>query len=266
MSRDGEIRRLEVERDRSIELAEIQSAIAIARATTERSVAIAASEGARAKAIEAEEHAITAREREIAERRKTTELIAAARDSEREALRLTRRAEAEKKAAVSLADAARITASGEAEAEKIKAEAAAARYEVDAKGAMQVNEAENTLSEAARLSRFRGKLLDRIEGIVRESVRPMEKIEAIKILHIDGGNGAAAGHRNVTDEVINSALRYRVQAPMIDSLMKEIGIEGGGLGRLTEVLRDAKDIANLSQKQDKPGTDPPSIDDRDENR
>ena len=53
---------------------------------------------------------------------------------------------------------------------------------------------------------------------------------------------------------------------MIDSLMKEIGIEGGGLGRLTEVLRDAKDIANLSQKQDKPGTDPPSIDDRDENR
>jgi hypothetical protein len=61
-------------------------------------------------------------------------------------------------------------------------------------------------------------------------------------------------------------LRYRVQAPMIDSLMKEIGIEGGGLGRLTEVLRDAKDIANLSQKQDKPGTDPRSIDDRDENR
>ena len=54
---------------------------------------------------------------------------------------------------------------------------------------------------------------------------------------------------------------------MIDSLMKEIGIEGGGLGRLTEVLRDAKDIANLTQKQDKQGTDPPpSIDDRDENR
>ena len=50
-----------------------------------------------------------------------------------------------------------------------------------------------------------------------------------QILHIDGANGAAAGHRNVTDEVIDSALRYRVQAPMIDSLMKEIGIEGSGL-------------------------------------
>jgi hypothetical protein len=55
------------------------------------------------------------------------------------------------------------------------------------------------------------------------------------------------GGKNVTDEVIDSALRYRVQAPMIDSLMKEIGIEGGSLGRMTDVLRDAKDIASLSK-------------------
>jgi uncharacterized membrane protein YqiK len=250
VTRDGDIRRLELQRDREVEIATIESAIAVANKTAERSVAIASAEAARARAIAAEEQAITAREREIAERRKATELIAAAREAEREALRLTRKAEAEKEAAVSLAEAARIAASGEAEAEKIKAEGAAARYEVEAKGAMQINEAENMLSGAARLSRFRGKLLEKIEGIVRESVRPMEKIEAIKILHIDGANGGGGqGNRNVTDEVIDSALRYRVQAPMIDSLMKEIGIEGGGLGRMTEVLRDAKDIASLSAKR-----------------
>jgi uncharacterized membrane protein YqiK len=247
--RDGDIRRLELQRDREVEIAVIESAIAVANKTAERSVAIAAAEGARARAIAAEEQAITTREREIAERRKTTDLIAAAREADREALRLTRKAEAEKEAATSLAEAARISASGEAEAEKIKAQGAAARYEVEAKGAMQVNEAENMLSGPARLSRFRGKLLDKIEGIVRESVRPMEKIEAIKILHIDSANGGGQGNRNVTDEVIDSALRYRVQAPMIDSLMKEIGIEGGGLGRMTEVLRDAKDIASLSAKR-----------------
>ncbi|MBV8104846.1 MAG: hypothetical protein JO223_09535 [Hyphomicrobiales bacterium] len=249
VARDGEVRRLEVLRDQAIEITEIQRAIEIAKATSERSAAVAAAEAARAKAIEAEEQSITVREREIAERRKATDLIAAVRESEREALRLTRKAEAEKKAATSLADAARIAASGEADAERIKAEAAAARYDVEARGAMQLNEAENALTEAARLSRFRGKLLDRIEGIVRESVRPMEKIEAIKILHIDGATGGNGGARNVTDEVIDSALRYRVQAPMIDSLMKEIGIEGGGLGRLTEVLRDAKDIESLTQKR-----------------
>jgi uncharacterized membrane protein YqiK len=247
--RDGDIRRLELQRDREVDIAVIESAIAVANKTAERSVAIAAAEGARARAIAAEEQAITTREREIAERRKTTDLIAAAREADREALRLTRKAEAEKEAATSLAEAARISASGEAEAEKIKAQGAAARYEVEAKGAMQVNEAENMLSGPARLSRFRGKLLDKIEGIVRESVRPMEKIEAIKILHIDGANGGVQGNRNVTDEVIDSALRYRVQAPMIDSLMKEIGIEGGGLGRMTEVLRDAKDLASLSTKR-----------------
>ena len=58
---------------------------------------------------------------------------------------------------------------------------------------------------------------------------------------------AASRNRNVTDEVIDSALRYRVQAPMIDSLMKEIGIEGGSLGRMTDVLRDAKDISSLTR-------------------
>jgi uncharacterized membrane protein YqiK len=247
--RDGDVRRLELQRDREVEITEIENAIAIANKTAERSVAVAAAEAARARAISAEEQTITAREREIAERRKTTEVIAAAREAERDAVRLTRKAEAEKEAAVSLADAARIAASGEAEAEKIRAEGASARYEAEARGAMQLNEAENMLTGPARLSRFRGKLLERIEGIVRESVRPMEKIEAIKILHIDGANGAAAGNRNVTDEVIDSALRYRVQAPMIDSLMKEIGIEGGGLGRMTEVLRDAKDIASLTAKR-----------------
>jgi uncharacterized membrane protein YqiK len=102
-------------------------------------------------------------------------------------------------------------------------------------------------SRPARAGRLREKLLERIEGIVRESVRPLEKIEGIKILHVDGANGGSAG-RNVTDEVIDSALRYRVQAPMIDTLMKEIGIEGGSLGRMTDVLRDAKDISALTRE------------------
>src|SRR5271167_76824 len=251
IARDAELRKLEVARDNAVQIAEIQSAIEIANKTTERSAAITTAEAARGKAVAAEEQAITAREREIAERRKVTDLIGAAREAEREAVRLTRKAEAEKTAATSFAEAAKISAEGEAEAEKIKATAAAARYEVDAKGAKQLNEAENTLSEAARLSRFRGKLLERIEGIVRESVRPMEKIEGIKILHIDGSGGGGGANRNVTDEVIDSALRYRVQAPMIDSLMKEIGIEGGGLGRMTEVLRDAKDIESLTSKRAK---------------
>ena len=88
----------------------------------------------------------------------------------------------------------------------------------------------------------------------------MEKIDGIKILHVDGLGGNGQSNRNVTDEVIDSALRYRVQAPMIDSLMKEIGIEGGSLGRMTDVLRDAKDISSLTRDK-KTGKAKPAKDD-----
>jgi uncharacterized membrane protein YqiK len=262
--KDRDIRQMGVERDQRIEIAEIQKAIDIAKKTQERSSAIAASEAVRAKAVQAEEQAFTAREREIAERRKLTDLIGAAREAEREALRITSAADAEMKAAKSLAEAQKIAAVASAESEKIHALAAAQRYEVDAAGHRQLNEAENLLSNEARAGRLRGKLLDHMEGIIRESVKPMEKIEGIKILHVDGLNGGQGGNRNVTDEVIDSALRYRVQAPMIDNLMKEIGIEGGSLGRMTDVLRDAKDISSLTRdKKGKGKTAKDDDDDRD---
>jgi hypothetical protein len=34
---------------------------------------------------------------------------------------------------------------------------------------------------------------------------------------------------------------------MIDSLMKEIGIEGSSLGRMSDVIRDAKDLTSIAQ-------------------
>jgi uncharacterized membrane protein YqiK len=265
IAKERDVRTLATERDKLVEMAEMVKAIELAKKATERSAALAASESVRVKVIQAEEQAITAREREIAERRKLTDIIAAQREAEREALRVTAKAEAEMRAARSFAEAQKIAAEATAEAEKIRALAAAERYEVDATGARQLNEAENMLSEAARVGRLREKLLERIEGIVRESVKPLEKIEGIKILHVEGVNGGSSG-RNVTDEVIDSALRYRVQAPMIDTLMKEIGIEGGSLGRMTDVLRDAKDISALtrdSKKVPKEKASKPADDDRD---
>jgi uncharacterized membrane protein YqiK len=240
----SELRKLTTERSTLSEVAEIQKAIVIAKKTEERSAALVAAEEARAKAISAEEQTQTAREREMAERRKLTELIHAERTAQAEL----------------------IAAQSAAQAEKIAASAAAERYEVDALGQRQINEAENLLSEDARAGRLRAKLLDHLEGIVRESVRPLENIEGIKILHVDGMGGGQGSGKNVTDEVIDSALRYRVQAPMIDSLMKEIGIEGGSLGRMTDVLRDAKDIKALSRAKGGDAVSKAENDHRDEDR
>jgi uncharacterized membrane protein YqiK len=122
------------------------------------------------------------------------------------------------------------------------------RAAVEAEAQKLINEAENVLTEPARASLFKRKLLEHIEGIVRESVKPMEKIEGIRILHVDGLNGAngtGGNGRNATDEVIDSALRYRVQAPLIDSVLSEIGIEGGSLSRMQGLIREARDLQGI---------------------
>ena len=40
---------------------------------------------------------------------------------------------------------------------------------------------------------------------------------------------------------MSSALRYRAQAPLVDSLLGEIGLGGGGLENLTQVLKGEVD-------------------------
>ena len=83
------------------------------------------------------------------------------------------------------------------------------------------------------------RLVEKAEAIIRESVRPMERIEGIKILHVDGlggGGGAGNGESNgvgFADGVVNSALRFRAQAPLVDQLLREIGLEAGDIQRLT---------------------------------
>jgi hypothetical protein len=97
---------------------------------------------------------------------------------------------------------------------------------------------------------------------VRESVKPMEKIEGIRILQVDGlgggGNGVAGGSRSATDEVIDSALRYRVQAPLIDSLLSDIGVEGGSLSKMPGLIREARDMQGIRESSRKSGEAKPA--------
>ena len=38
---------------------------------------------------------------------------------------------------------------------------------------------------------------------------------------------------------MNAALRYRAQAPLLDSLLQELGIDGGDINGLSRPLREA---------------------------
>ena len=90
------------------------------------------------------------------------------------------------------------------------------------------------------MSALRMRLVEKAEGIIRESVRPMERIEGIKILHVDGlgGSGGGGDHHNsgggnFADGVVNSALRFRAQAPLVDQLLRDgawLALDPGALG------------------------------------
>ena len=238
IAKERALQAAEIERRQALELAEQQRAIAVARESKAQSEAQAAADTARAAAVAAEEKVFTAREVEAAERRKAIELIAAAQAAEREALRLTHAASAEKQASVDRGAAIRAQAEADADAEKIRAMASKVRAEIEAEAARMMNEAHNVLSPEARASALRLKLVEKAEAIIRESVRPMERIEGIKILQVDGLAGGGNGHANgdagggFADNVVNSALRFRAQAPIVDQLLREIGLEGGDIHRL----------------------------------
>jgi uncharacterized membrane protein YqiK len=142
-----------------------------------------------------------------------------------------------------------LIAEKQADEVRIAAAAEEVRAAVQAEAQRLLNEAENVLTDSARASIFRRRLLERIEGIVRESVKPLEKIEGIRILQVDGLNGGGgSAARSPTDEVINSALRYRVQAPLLDQILAEIGIEGGSLSRLPGLMREARDAQAIGKE------------------
>jgi flotillin-like protein len=72
-------------------------------------------------------------------------------------------------------------------------------------------------------------------------VKPMERIEGIRVLHVEGlagggGGGGQGNGGNVADSVVNSALRFRAQAPLIDQLLREIGVHGGDIGQAAKAL------------------------------
>jgi len=234
IAKDRDLQAANLERRKMLELADQQRAIAVAEHSKRQSEAQAQADQARAQAVAAEEKVFSARELEIAERRKQIELIAAQQVAEREALQLRLAAEAEKAASEDRGAAIRSQAKADAEAEIIRADATRTRHEVEAQGLRLMNEASNILSAEARTSALRLRVVDKMEDIIRESVKPMENIDSIKIMQLDGLGNVGGGVRDesgggMADGIVSSALRYRAHAPIVDQLLNEIGLDGSNL-------------------------------------
>lgn len=238
-----------IDQQRALEIARQEQQIAVQNKSREESQAKAEADAARAMAVAAEEQVATARESEVAERQKKIELIEAAKQAEREAIKVRVDAEAERDAAQNRAEAVRREAEGAAEAEKLRAEAARVRFEVEAAGQRAINEAANLLSNDQISLQTKLALLKVLPEVIRESAKPMEAIDSIKIVQVDGltnggtsgaGSTSGGGTGNLAQDAVSAALAYRAQAPVLDGLMKELGLDGSTLTGLVKGPAEAE--------------------------
>ena len=248
----------DIEKAKAIELAGQDRNIAVAQKSQAESVAQAEADRARAVAVKEEEVVKTVRQVEMADREKQVELVQARQAAEKDAISITVAADAEKQAAEDRAEALktiaeaeadkdRLEAQGDADAEVLRADAAARRYAVDADGKRGLNEAANLLSKEQIDMQIRLALIKYLPSIIEESVKPMEQIDGIKIIQVDGLNGgghagvngeAVLNNGSMADQLVSSALRYRAQSPLVDSLLSEIGMNGADLNGLTQPLKE----------------------------
>ncbi len=264
------VRERDISRDTAVEMAKFDRNIAIAEKSQEESRAHVDAENMKASFVRAEEAVATARELERAERDKSVALLNARKEAEAKAVDIlvvaesqrhasVERAEARKVETDSDADRIRALAAAEAAAEVSRADAAAQRYQVDADGQRAMHEADRLLSRELIDLKVKLAVIERIRDIIAESVKPLERIEGIKVVSVEGLNPGAAGRgpggeetatpQNLAEQIVSGALRYRAHAPIVDSLLKEIGMSGANSDAIVQALKDLSGEGDGSQPE-----------------
>ena len=226
------IERFDIEQQMETQLADKARLIAVVNKAIDEAVVRTREAEALQTLAQSEEQIESRRAEEKATRAKSVDIIDAETRAEREHIRTVKMAEANKEAS-----------ERRAEAEMAEARAAEFRYGVDAEGNRKLNEAENSRNDESRRSALLEGVVNRLPEIIREQVKPMENIDSIKILQVDGlpglnspTEGSGTGEPNsrldgsVSDQVVSSAMKYRTQVAFVDGLMEEIGLPLKNLG------------------------------------
>ena len=265
------IREAEINKEKAVELANQSKNIEIAKKVEEEAAAKTLANEKKALEAASFEKIKTSSETEQAERVKKLALIEAQKEAEQLSIEKTVAAKAEKEAEENLAEAAKIKAMGasealkikataEAEAIKITAEANRLNYEVEAKGKTEINNAENIVSAESLENRVKLALVEFMPQIIAQVVKPAEKIDSIKIVQMAGLGGANQGGAglnangsvsnagaSLSDQIVNASLNYKVNAPIIDDLMKQVGIDlNGGIQNIAQPLRSGEKLGSAS--------------------
>ena len=201
----------------ALEEDKITNEIQIARKRAEEAEARVAEEEARARVILTAESVQARKERAIAEREREIASLKQEKDLELEGARVKRDVE-------TLLERARANAAVRTE----EGEAERVRMEAEATGRMALNRAENTLGEAVINMRLEERKLDRLPEIMAQMMKPVEKIDSIRINQISGPGGMSAGGDGVEGAfgaAMDQILGMAVRLPAMKRMGEEIGLD-----------------------------------------
>ncbi len=226
IEKQRELRRLEIEAQLNSEVRKADSAIQLSTKHAEEARAQAQAELARVDVILAQEKLQTERERAVADRSHEIAMKRVAESGDvaeanaaTEATVLLKKAKAESDAIYTRADAER------------------ARLLAESEGSRAMIAAENSLSEPLLRMKLEKYRLDRIPDIVSKMMKPVEKIDSIRIHQVTGfgasngggtagggGGDGSAGKAPVT-QVMDSIMGMALQLPALKSIGDQIGVD-----------------------------------------
>jgi len=289
----------QVDKERTIEAALVDKQVTLTLKAREAAEADEQRAQAEARKQKAEQEVITVAHVAEAERGKQVALVVAAKDAEqqklaaevdayRKRLEAEALATAQKQAAEGRADAARFEAQGAAEALKLRAQAESDAAELQATSITKLaaahrerglaeaevlrgkTEAENAKSRDLLLQEAALQLIAQAPSIVRELVKPAERIGEIKVLQVNGsglgglggggaalGNGASAGGGggmpllgNALGPIAKTILETSALMPVIKEVMRFADPDGGLRDKVVQL---GMDPAALLKPAPRPG-------------
>lgn len=216
---DETLRKAEMAAIRTLEEEKIENGILISQKKAAEAEALAEEEKARAQVILASENVQAQKERAIAEREREIASLKQQKELELESARVKRDVETLLEKAK--ADATAKTKASEAERVSMEAEAA---------GRAALNQAENTLGDAVIRMRLEERKLDRLPEIMTQMMKPVEKIDSIKINQISGaggvgGSGTSDGVDGAFGAAMDQILGMAVRLPAMKQMGEEIGLD-----------------------------------------
>ena len=235
ITKQRELRRMEIEAQLNTEVRKVESSIELAAKHAEEAKAQAKAELARTEIVLAQEHVQTERERAVADRSREISLKRVQEQGEVD------QANAQTEAAVIIQ-----RAQAESDATRKRAEAERIRLLAESEGTTALIKAQNSRTESLmhlELERYR---LDKLPEIVAQMMKPVEKIDSIRIHQVTGFGGTTtpagatgeAGSRPPINQVMDSILGMALQLPALKSIGESIGYDfsaalpdSGGAGK-----------------------------------